>query len=103
MNSVRRGTPLLAPPSAGNHLRRARVRGCIQGAQRPLLEVFLLLPRPAVSADLVPVDADGLQQAVQGLVAQRVEAQLLADGAEHASAALRGGVGVFLDMLLPLV
>ena len=43
---------------------------------------------PAVGANLVPVQADGLQQSLQGLVAQGVEAQLLADGLQHALAPL---------------
>ena len=46
----------------------------------PFHTVWLLFTVPAVGADLVPVDADGLQEAVQGLVAQGVKAHLLADG-----------------------
>ena len=56
----------------------------------------LFLAVPAVGAHLVPVQADGLQQAVQGLVPQGGEAELLADGLEHALAALAGAVGVLL-------
>ena len=40
----------------------------------------LFFAGPAVGADLVPVDADGFQQAVQGLVTQGIEAHFLADG-----------------------
>ena len=40
---------------------------------------------------------------LQGLVAQGVEAQLLADGLQHALALLSMYVGVLLQMLLPLI
>ena len=68
-----------------------------------IFHVTLFLSTPAVCADFIPVDADGLQQAVQGLVAQGVEAQRLADALEHTGPPLRGGVGVFVQMLLALV
>lgn len=48
----------------------------------------LLAAVPTVGANLRGVDADGLEHAGQTLVAQGIEAELLADALKHALAAL---------------
>ena len=63
----------------------------------------LFLAGPAVGADLVLVDADGFEQTLNGLIAERAEAELLADGFQQALAALGVAVSIFFQMLLPLI
>ena len=58
----------------------------------------LFLAVPAIGADLAAVDADGLQQVVQGLIAQGAEAQLIADAVQQALTPFGAGVGVFVQM-----
>ena len=55
-----------------------------------------------VGADQLAVDANGVEQAVQRLVVERVEAHLLADRAQHAAAALGVAVHVLVEVLLAL-
>ena len=66
-------------------------------------EKELLFARPAIGADLIAVQADGFQHAVQALIAQRVEAELLADALKQALAALRRAVGIFFHVVLAFV
>ena len=71
-------------------------------------QVTLQVSREAARYDnddnvLVAVNADGFQQPLQGLIAQRVKAQFLADGAQQALAPLRADIGVFFQVILPLV
>ena len=65
--------------------------------------VFLFLAVPAVGADLIAVDANGLEQAVERLVAKRMEAEILTDFLQHALAALGVRVCILLEMLLAFV
>lgn len=62
----------------------------------------LLAAVPTVGAYLRGVDADGLEHAGQTLVAQGIEAKLLADALKHALAALGRAVGVFVEVLIAL-
>ena len=64
---------------------------------------YLFLTVEAVGAELAAVDAGGLQGAVQGLIADGVEAHLLLDPVQQSLAALGVGVGVLLQMLLAAV
>ena len=83
------------PPDVGSGARVRRIRHPA-GA-------YLLLAGPAVRAHLLAVDADGVKHAVKRLVVQRVEAHLLADGAQQALAALGAPVGILGNVLLALV
>ena len=60
----------------------------------PALHLCLFFAGPAVGTDLIPVQTDGLQQAVQGLVAQGIEAHFFADGLQQALATLGAGISI---------
>ena len=49
----------------------------------------LFLSGPAIGADLFPVNTDRLQHSLKGLVGQRVEAELLADGVQQTLSAAK--------------
>ena len=46
-------------------------------------EMALFFAIPAVGADLVPVQADGLEQAVKRLITERTKAKVLTNPAQH--------------------
>ena len=67
------------------------------------MPILLFLSGPAIGADLFPVNTDRLQHSLKGLVGQRIKAELLADGVQQTLSAFAAAVGVFFQMLLPLV
>ena len=54
---------------------------------------------PAVGAELLLGQADGLDQVVEPLVLQRGQAQPLADALDHGGVLVRVGVGVLVEVL----
>ena len=77
-----------------------RMHGSISFRLFSFYGVGLLFAVPAVGAELIGRQADGLNDTAQGLEFQGGEAELVADALAEGLAALGGGVGIFVKMLV---